>query len=219
MTLENNRAPLLCYVKLCASFQSHQWIKTYFTVWKRSSWVEIGDFFVPCDIEIWRMTLKNNRAPLLCCFRVCASFHSHQWIQTLKSGNAEFGSKSAIFCPMWHWNLIDGLKNNRVPVLYYFKLCASFCSHLRIQIGVTVRKRPIWVKIDDHLSRVTLKFDACLWKTIEHLFYVTSSFVHPSVAIGEFELKWQSGKAQFESKSTIVWAVWPRILTDDLGKQ
>ena len=24
-------------------------------------------FFVPCDLEIWRMTLKNNRAPLLCC--------------------------------------------------------------------------------------------------------------------------------------------------------
>ena len=27
------------------------------------------------------MTLKNNRAPLLCCFKLCASFHSHWWIQ------------------------------------------------------------------------------------------------------------------------------------------
>ena len=26
----------------------------------------------PCDLEIWRMTLKNNRAPLLCCFQLCA---------------------------------------------------------------------------------------------------------------------------------------------------
>ena len=50
--------------------------------------------FVPCDLEIWWMTLENNRASLLCCFKLCATFHSHWWIQT----------------------------------------------------GVTVRKRPIWVK-------------------------------------------------------------------------
>ena len=36
---------------------------------------------VPCDLEIWWMTLKNNRAHL-CCFKLYASFHSHQWIQT-----------------------------------------------------------------------------------------------------------------------------------------
>ena len=28
------------------------------------------------------MTLKNNSAPLLCNFKLCASFHSHWWIQT-----------------------------------------------------------------------------------------------------------------------------------------
>ena len=39
-------------------------------------------FFVPRDLEIWRMTLKNNRAPFLCYFNLCASFHSHPWIQT-----------------------------------------------------------------------------------------------------------------------------------------
>ena len=38
--------------------------------------------FVPCDLEIWWMTLENNRAPLLCCFKLCATFHSHRWIQT-----------------------------------------------------------------------------------------------------------------------------------------
>ena len=53
--------------------------------------------FVPCDLEIWWMTLENNRASLICCFKLCATFHSHWWIQT----------------------------------------------------GVTVRKRPIWVKLDD----------------------------------------------------------------------
>ena len=38
--------------------------------------------FKPCDLEIWRMTLKNNRAPLLCYFKFCASFRSHWWIDT-----------------------------------------------------------------------------------------------------------------------------------------
>ena len=101
--------------------------------------------FVPCDLEIWQITLKNNRAHLLCCFKLCASFHSHGWILT----------------------------------------------------GVTARKRPIWVKIDAFLSRVTLKFDGWPWKTIEHLFNATSSFVRHFVAIGEFKLELQSGNAQF----------------------
>ena len=39
-------------------------------------------FFVACDLKIRWMTLKKNRAPLLCCFKLCASFYSHHWIQT-----------------------------------------------------------------------------------------------------------------------------------------
>ena len=38
-------------------------------------------FFEPCDLEIWRMTLKNYRASLLCYFKLCASFRTHWWIQ------------------------------------------------------------------------------------------------------------------------------------------
>ena len=38
---------------------------------------QIRQFLEPCDLEIQRMTLKNNRAPLLCCFKLCASFRSH----------------------------------------------------------------------------------------------------------------------------------------------
>ena len=43
---------------------------------------QIWQFLEPCDLEIWRMTFKNNRAPLLCCFQLCAWFHCHMWIQT-----------------------------------------------------------------------------------------------------------------------------------------
>ena len=116
----------------------------------------------------------------------------------LQSGNAQFGSKSAIFCPVWPGN------NNRAPLLYYIKLCASFQIHRWIQIWVTVRKRSIWVKIDNFLSRVTLKFNGWPWKPIGHLFCSTSSFMHNFGAIGVLKLELESGNDQFGSNSTIL---------------
>ena len=107
-------------------------------------------------------------------------------------------------------------KNNRAPLLCYFKLCAAFRSHWWIQTGVKVRKHLIWVKIDDFLSRVTLKFDWWPSKTIGNLFYDTSSFVQHFIAIEEFKLELQSGNAQSRSKSTIFFSrvtlkfdIWP----------
>ena len=82
MTLKNNRAPLLCYFKLCASFRSHWWIQTGVRVRKRPIWVKCVRFLEPCDLVIWRMTLKNNRAPLLSIIKPYASFHHLMWIQT-----------------------------------------------------------------------------------------------------------------------------------------
>ena len=99
------------------------------------------------------------------------------------------------------------LKNNRAPLLPYFKLCVSFHTHWWIQTGVTVRKHPIWVKINNFLSHVTFKFDRWPRKTIGHLFYATSSFVHHFIPIGEFKLELQSGNAQFGSKSTFFLAL------------
>ena len=100
-------------------------------------------FFAWCELEIWQLTLKNKMTPLLCCFKLCASFDSHQWIHT----------------------------------------------------GVIVRKRQIWVKIDDFLSCVTCKFDRWPWKTIGHLSVPTEIIVHHFVAIGEFKLELQSRKS------------------------
>ena len=111
------------------------------------------------------------------------------------------------------------LKNNRAPLLCYLKLCASFCSHWWIQTGVTLQKRPIWVKIDVFFSRVTLQFDVWPWKPLRHLFYASSSFVHHFVAIGDFKLEIQSGNTQFGSNSMIFRAVWPCNLMYDLEKQ
>ena len=94
-------------------------------------------------------------------------------------------------------------KYNRAPLLYYIKLCTSFENHGWIQTEVPVRKCPIWVKISNFLSPVTLKFDGWPWKTIGHLFYTKLSFVHHFKAIGEFKLELQSRNVQFGSKSAI----------------
>ena len=67
-------------------------------------------FFRPCDSEIWWMTLQNKRAPLLCYFKLCASFRTHWWIQTwVTVRNAQFGSKSTIFWAVWPRNFTDDL--------------------------------------------------------------------------------------------------------------
>ena len=110
------------------------------------------------------------------------------------------------------------LKNNRAPLLSNIKLYVSFHHHMWIQTGVTVRKRPIWVKFDDFYSHVTLKFDGSPWKTIGHLVYATSSIVQHFVPIGEFKLELQSGNAQSGSNSMIFRAVWPWNLTDHIEK-
>ena len=148
MTLKNNRAPLLYHIELCVSFQSHGWIQTEVTVRKRSVRVKIG-IFVPCDLHILQMTLENNRAPLPYYIKLCASFQSHGWIQTgltvrkrsirVKIGN--FLSRVTL--------KFDGLPWKTIGHFLYEDLCASFHSHQWIQTAVTVRKRPIWVKIDD----------------------------------------------------------------------
>ena len=82
MTSKNNRAPLLYYIKLCVSFQIHQWIQTEVTPPEtfnsgRNRW-----FFVPCELEIWWITLENDRAPLLYYIKLYASFQIHWWIET-----------------------------------------------------------------------------------------------------------------------------------------
>ena len=50
MTSKNNRALLLYYVKLCASFQSHWWIQTGVTVRKWLNWVMTS---VTLTFDLW----------------------------------------------------------------------------------------------------------------------------------------------------------------------
>ena len=117
---------------------------------KRPIWVKISDV-------LYRVTLKFDGWPWKTIGHLSfavSSFVQHfitigEFKLELQSGNAQFGSKSTIFepCDLAIWRMT--LKNNRAPLLCYFKLCASFRSHQWFQTWVTVRKRPIWVKFDD----------------------------------------------------------------------
>ena len=106
----NYRAPLLHYIKLCASSQTPRWIQTAVAVRKRSIRVKMGDFLP-------RVTLKFNGwawKTIGILFYVTLSFvHHFKAIGELKlklqSGNAQFGPQWAIFCPVWPSNLMDDL--------------------------------------------------------------------------------------------------------------
>ena len=66
----------------------------------------------PCNLEIWQMTLKNNRAPLLYYVGLDASVQSYQLIQTgvivrkrsipVKIGDSIFFVRS--------WNFMDDIE-------------------------------------------------------------------------------------------------------------
>ena len=106
MTLENNRASFLCCFKLCTTFYSHRWIQTGVTVRKRSIWVKFDDFYS-------RVTFKFDGWPWKTIghlFNATSSFVNHfvaigDSKLEIKSGNAQFGSKSTIFRAVWPCNL------------------------------------------------------------------------------------------------------------------
>ena len=68
----------------------------------------------------------------------------------------------------------------------------------RIWTGTPVRIHQ-WIWNDAQ----SLKLDGWPWKTIGHLFYITSSFGHHFKSISESKLELQSRNAQFGSKSVI----------------
>ena len=111
MTLENHMAPLLYYIKLCAPFQFHQWSRTWVTVRKRSIRVKISDFLSSVTLEfdglLWKTIghLFYNTLSFVHHFKAMGEFPLE-----LQSGNPQFGSKSAIFCPVWPWNVTHDLE-------------------------------------------------------------------------------------------------------------
>ena len=132
------------------------------------------------------------------------------WELKLELQSANLGSILVSFFVLYDlgvWQMT--LTCDKAPFLCYLKLCTSFCSQWSIQTGVTVQKHLIRVKIGNYLSHLSLEFDRWPWKTIGHLCYTTSSFVHHFIAICELKLVLQSGNAQIRSKLAMFCLVWP----------
>ena len=165
------------------------------------------------------MTSINNRTLLLYYVKLCDSVQIH-WIQTeftvqKRSVRVEIGdmlSRVTLKFDRWPWKTTGHL----------FYATSSFLQHF-VAIGDSnwsySSDTPNLGQIRRFLECATLKFDGWPWKTMGHLVYFTSSFVHHFVPIGEFKLELQYGNAHFGSKSTIFLAVWLRNLTDDPQKQ
>ena len=196
MTLKNNRAPLLCCFQLCAWFHCHMWIQTGVRVRKRLSWV-LTSVTLTFDLWPWpfawtsllTMVITPENFMMIRWWehgekgvtdgqtdrRTDWTRHIAAWSQLKTIGHLFYATSSFVYhfvpigeskfelqsgkpnlgqmrrflepCDLEIWRMT--LKNNRAPLLCYFKLCAAFRTYWWIQIGVTVRKRPIWVKFDN----------------------------------------------------------------------
>ena len=129
---------------------------------------QIRRFLEPCDLEIWRMTLKNNKAPLLSNIKLYASFH----------------------------------------------------HHMRIQTGVTVRKRLSWV-----VTSVTLTFDLWpwpfAWTLLLSLVIISWWYDDGNIVKKVWQTDGQTdrqtdGQTDRRTENTICRAAWSQLKTDIL---
>ena len=178
---------------------------------------QIRRFLEPGDLEIWRMTLKNNRAPLLSNIKIYASFHHHMPIQTgvtVRKRLSWVVTSVTLTFDLWPWPFAWTLLLSLVITPENFMMI-RWWEHS--QKGVTDRRTD--GRTDGRTENTICRAAWSQLKTIGHFFYTTSSFVHHFKSIGEFKLDLQSRNAQFGSKLVICYPVWPWNLMDDLGKQ
>ena len=117
---------------------------------------QIRRLLEPCDLEIWRMTLENNRAPLQCYFKLCASFRSHWWIRTgvtvrklpiwVKFG--DFKSHVTLKFDGWPWKTIGHLFYAASSCVHDFIAICEFKLELKspetAKLGVDLCDLDLW---------------------------------------------------------------------------
>ena len=169
MTSKNNRALLQHYVKLCASFPIHWWIKTGVTVQKRWIRVEIGDILSHVTLKFDGWTWKTTWH--LSC---AASSFVHHFIAIvkfkleLKSRSAQFGSKSRIFLAVWPWNLMDRFRpeilNNCFDFIW---ICVSEIEWGHTSVcKIWIKKNFVWFAVSFDLASlgpISVKHSLDLW--------------------------------------------------------
>ena len=158
------------------------------------------------------MTLKKNGAPIQSHSKRCALFRSHQWIETgltvlkrsIRVKIGDFLSRVTLRFDDWHWKTIWHFFCATLSFVHHFVAMGELQVELQSENAQFQPKQAFFVPCDLEIWRMTLK-------KICRIFYTTSSFVHHFIAIGEFKLELQSGKAQFESKLAMFCPMWTYI--------
>ena len=144
---------------------------------------QIRRFLEPCDLEIWRMTLKNNRAPLLSIIKLYASSHHHVWIQTgvtVRKRLSWVVTSVTLTFDLWPWPFAWTSLLSLVITPENFMMI-GWWEHS--QKGVTDRRT------DRRTDGRTEPFIELLGR----------SYMHHFIAIDEFRFEWQSGNAKIGS--------------------
>ena len=194
MTFKNNRAPLLSIIKLYASFHHHTWIQTGFTIRKRLSWV-VTSVTLTFDLWPWPFAWTSFLSLVITpenFLMIRWWEHSQKGVTDRQTdGRTDGRTDWTIHRAAWsQLKTIGRLYYATSSSMHHFIAMCEFKLELQSGNAQFGSKSTIFV------SRVTSQFDVWPWKTIGHLFYATSSFMHHFVAIGEFKLQLQSGNAQ-----------------------
>ena len=149
------------------------------------------------------MTLKNNRAPLLCNCKFAHHFIAIGQIDSNMSYNLDTHNSGPNRRSLSHVTL----KFDKWPWIkigYFLYATSSFVHHFvaiyKFKLESQSRNTKFRSKSVIFLSRVTSKFYGWLRKRTGHLFYTSSSFMHHCVVICEFKLELQSGNSQIRTK-------------------
>ena len=154
-------------------------------------------------LEKWQGTSSLPLYKAMCVI----SYPSDNFSWSYQSETLKLEPKSLVFHPVWPWIWQMTSKNNRAH-LWYFKFLHHFVAIGEFKLELQSENAHFGYKFTLFCRRWPRNLEGGL-KKIGYLSYATSSFVHHFVAIGEFKLELQPGNAQFESKSSIFWAVWP----------
>ena len=136
------------------------WIQLEVVFQKRSNRSQIIDFFFGlCDLEISRMTSKNNRVPYLCHFKLSTQSRNHLRIQTgvifrKRSFEVTIGNflyRVTLEFDGWPWKIVGHIFHATSNFVHHFVVICEFKLELRsgnVQIGTKFV-----------LTSVTLTFD------------------------------------------------------------
>ena len=127
-------------------------------------------FFVPCDLEIWWMILKNNRAPFLCYFKLCTSFQSYQCLQTgvrvrkrsIRVKISNLLSRVTLKFDGWTWKTTGHLFYDASSFMHHFIAIGEF--KLKLHSGYDLCDLDLWPMTLTFCMDITSVIGNSSWK-------------------------------------------------------